>query len=531
MTGDRPPPGKRYVTVPATAPATLPVAAGQEDSASEDMGEPQRTDPKSFIVGAVASLGQVALPLAFGAYAVLDGEPARLLFAIPAVLAILVVSTALAYLQWYRFTYRIGASDIRVESGVIARTARSVPYERIQDVSLEQKLLPRLFGLVEVRFETGAGGKDELKLSYLTEAEGERLREVVRSQKDGVVPASDTDTPAEPVEAPPPLFAMGPRRVVTFGLFEFSLAVVAVVAGAAQQFDFLLPFDLWDFDAWQDRLAAPGRWLAGLGVAAQIAGGIIAVATLAAIGFLTGLIRTVLREWDFRLERTDKGLRRRRGLLTRTDVVMPIHRVQALRIGTGAVRRWFGWRELKLVSLAQDSGSANHSVAPFAQAGEIAPIVAVTGFHLPGEGLDWQRATRQYRTDRVVLAGLVLSGMTAGLAVGAQGWLIAVPLLGFAIIAGLEFANWRFVANGFDASQLFTRRNFLAPRIAIASRVKLQSVEISQGPIARRRGYATLSLGLAGGKFAVSGISLERARQLRAAVLESIAGRDFSELV
>ena len=126
----------------------------------------------------------------------------------------------MAYLGWYRFTYRIGASDIRVESGVIARAARSVPYERIQDVSLEQKLLPRLFGLVEVRFETGAGGKDELKLAYLTEAEGERLREVVRSQKDGAAPVPGADTPAEPVEAPPPLFAMGPRRVVTFGLFR-----------------------------------------------------------------------------------------------------------------------------------------------------------------------------------------------------------------------------------------------------------------------------------------------------------------------
>ncbi|OBX20098.1 hypothetical protein A9995_05065 [Erythrobacter sp. QSSC1-22B] len=495
------------------------------------MGDGQRTDPRSFIVGAIASLGQVALPLAFGAYAVLDGEPTRLLFAIPAVLAILAVSTALSYLNWYRFTYRIGASDIRVESGVISRAARSVPYERIQDVSLEQKLIPRLFGLVEVRFETGAGGKDELKLSYLAEAEGERLREVVRSQKDGAVVMSDEGAPAETCEALPPLFAMGPRRVVTFGLFEFSLAVVAVGAGAAQQFDFLLPFDLWDFDAWQDRLAGPGRWLAGLGVAAQIAGGTIAVVTFTTLGFLTGLVRTGLREWDFRLERTDKGLRRRRGLLTRTDVVMPIHRVQALRMGTGVVRRWFGWRELKVVSLAQDSGSANHSVAPFAQAKEIAPIVAVTGFHLPDEGLDWQRATRQYRTDQVVMAGLVMFPLAVGLAVAGQGLLALLPLAGFAVIAAMEFANWRFVATGVDASQLFLRRNFLAPRLAIASRVKLQSVEISQGPIARRRGYATLSLGLAGGKFAISGISLDRARELRAAVLESIAGRDFSELV
>ena len=33
-----------------------------------------------------------------------------------------------------------------------------------------------------MRFETGAGGKDELKLDFVTAAQGERLRETVRAQ-------------------------------------------------------------------------------------------------------------------------------------------------------------------------------------------------------------------------------------------------------------------------------------------------------------------------------------------------------------
>ena len=109
------------------------------------------------------------------------------------------------------------------------------------------------------------------------------------------------------------LFAMSPKRVVTFGLFEFSLAVVAVVAGLAQQFDFLLPFEVWDWRAWREQLAAPGQWLAGLGFLAQVLGVVVAIGSLALVGVATGVIRTVLREWNFRLERTDKGLRRRRG--------------------------------------------------------------------------------------------------------------------------------------------------------------------------------------------------------------------------
>ncbi|HCJ21072.1 MAG TPA: hypothetical protein DHV64_05965, partial [Erythrobacter sp.] len=254
--------------------------------------------------------------------------------------------------------------------------------------------LPRLFGLVEVRFETGAGGGDDLSLAYLRESEGERLRELVRSRREGPVASAAPTDEDELAEANTAhlLYAMSPRRVVTFGLFEFSLVVVAVAAGVAQQFDFLLPFEIWDWRgwrdisdwrAWGDQLSGPGAWFAGLGIHAQVLGALIAALALLLIGVASGVVRTVLREWGFRLERTDKGLRRRRGLLTRTDLVMPTHRIQALRVRTGMVRRLFGFHALKAVSLASDSGSANHDAVPFGRMDEIARVVSETGFALP----------------------------------------------------------------------------------------------------------------------------------------------------
>src|SRR5690606_31297754 len=200
-------------------------------------------------------------------------------------------------------------------------------------------------------------------------AEGEALRETVKARKaeEGAgagVPVAE----AEPASRL--LFAMGPRRLLTFGLFEFSLVIFAVLAGAAQQFDFLLPFDIWDPENWPRLLAGSNVLLAGLGVAAQVVGVMLALGALALLGLATGLLRTVLRDWGFRLEETPKGLRRRRGLLTRTDVVMPIHRVQALEVSTGIVRRRFGWYRLRVVSLAQDAKAGNHVVVPFARMGE-----------------------------------------------------------------------------------------------------------------------------------------------------------------
>ena len=175
------------------------------------------------------------------------------------------------------------------------------------------------------------------------------------------------------------LFAMGPRRLVTFGLFEFSLAAFAVAAGAAQQFDEFLPIDIWDGDTWRELLGANADRVAALGPLAQAAAIAAAIGSLTVIGFATGLARTFARDWGFVLTRTAKGFRRQRGLFTKTDVVMPAHRVQAIAIRTRLLRRLFGWHGLKFVSLAQDAGSGSHIVAPFARLDEIAPIASAAG--------------------------------------------------------------------------------------------------------------------------------------------------------
>ncbi|MEE4153003.1 MAG: PH domain-containing protein, partial [Erythrobacter sp.] len=457
--------------------------------------------------------------------------------------AVISFSTFLAYLAWSRLTYTVGAEDIRVESGIVSRTARSVPYERIQDVSLEQKLLPRLFGLVSVKFETGAGGGDDLTLTYLTSEAGERLRQLVRERReeaeaDQSAPvAGEEPEPRAAEERAEALFAMGPRRLLIFGLFEFSLAVFAVLGGLLQYAETFLDIEVWDVDFWRDLAAEQGGWILELGLYAQALGAALGLGTVALIGSATGLVRTFSREWGFLLERTSRGFRRRRGLFTRTDVVMPIHRVQALRIDTQLIRYRFGWHSARFISLAQDAGSSSHVVAPFAKMEELAPIVSAAGFRLPREDAEWHRASAASRTVSLVIEALVFLAIAAFagslIARNAPEWTVpAVALvLGLGVLsAGATLIAWRFKRHALDADQIMVRSGFLSPDSTIATRVKLHSVEIAQGPIARRLGYATLHLGLAGGELSIPGIPLERAREVRARILETITATDFSRL-
>lgn len=500
--------------------------------------EARRTAPHGVLVKAVGSLPSLIPAVAALLFTQRDA-PAPLAAVLPLAALLVVTVCVVSYLTWRRTTYRVGAEDIRVESGIVSRAARSVPYERIQDVSLEQAFLPRLFGLVEVRFDTGAGAKDEVKLTYLTHAEGERLRDLVRERRAG----SDASLPAgaEAVDAGERvLFAMPPRRVLTLGLFQFSLVVVGVVAGAVQQFDFLLPFDPYDLDDWQRRLAGPGAWLAGLGAGAQAVGAVLALLSLGFIGVLSGVGRTALKEWNFTLTRTSKGFRRRCGLLTRTDMVMPVHRVQAVEVATRPVRYRFGWRSAAFISLGSESGSHGGVIAPLARLEEIAPLAQEAGFPLPPDDLPWHPLVAFYaRVEALRSAArwLLATGVLAvNIALWPSGvwsdwrWLLAPLVLGAARSA-YRWGELRHQRYALDARLLYRAGGWLAPHLALAAREKLHSAEIFQGPVGRRLGYVTLKLGLAGGTFTVPALTPAEAERLRAALLESMTARDFSAVV
>lgn len=498
------------------------------------MSHPQRTAPLSVVLGAITSARGAFIGAAAIAFSGVGGG-GRLWLALGIFAAAVVIGTGVAFAKWRRLTYTIGESDIRVESGVLSRAARSVPYERIQDVSLEAKLLPRIFGLVAVKFETGAGAGEDIALEYLTQSQGEALRRLVRERRDeehavataGAAPAAAAAPPEEEGEV---LYTLTPRRLVTFGLFEFSLAVFAVLGGALQYADNVASINVWDVNLWYGWLKEQGSTVATLGPYAQALGAAAGLVGLLVIGSVTGVVRTALRDWGFTLTRSSRGFRRQRGLFTRTDVVMPAHRVQGLVIGTGLLRYRFGWHGLSFVSLAQDAGEESHVVAPFAAMEEIDRIASAAGFRLPDGTTRWHRASLRHRTDMAIRDAAIFCVLAIAAAIAAPSSLFLIPLAAALVAVGLNHHAWRFRRHAFDETQVYASHGFLSPQQEIATRRKLHSVEIAQGPLGRWRGYATVHLGLAGGQFAMRGVPLAEARALRAAVLATITATDYSRL-
>lgn len=454
-------------------------------------------------------------------------------YIVPAILLFILFSLVGAWLRWLRFRFLVGADEIVIESGVLSRQHRTIPFDRIQDVGIEQGLVARALGIAKVGFETGAGGagkENDANLDAIGLDAAQALRTTIRAHRSApvaVVPVATTEGDAAAVAAADEdklLFAMGPRQLIIAGLFNFSLAALAVVGAGMQFFDNLLPFNIFDPRDWVDIAEDYGldqwvvahRWVAGIG----------GVVSLLLIGFASGVVTMIFANWGFRLTREPRSLRRTRGLTTRTDVAIPVRRVQAAILVTGWFRKRFGWHELRLQSLASDGEKEkDHQVVPFAQLADIDPVLAEIAIPRAAEDADWQHSHRIVALGGFVGAvGATIGGLTAvsfGQPLGWFGPLTGV-LIGAGSLFGARFHRWIDLGD-----QVAIRRGMWKPKTTLLPHASVQSADLKTDFILRPLGLATLVFGVPGGSALASheipAIPRSVAEALRARILTAKA--------
>jgi putative membrane protein len=447
-------------------------------------------------------------------------------YVIPIALAAAVVLILVQWLNWSRFTYGVGSHEIVIESGILSRNRRSIPFDRVQDVDIERGPLARLFGLAKVRIETGGSAKDEGVLDSVTVAEADRLRAAIRAGKAGHdVTAAAAGLPAEEVR---PIFAMAPPRVFVSGLFNFSLVYLAGIFAILQTFEAWIPFDIHD----------PGRWIGlvdqsavrGFTVGAALA--VLMVALL--LGVVTGVVRTLARDYGFRLLGEGARLRRERGLFTRSEVVLPRNRIQLALLRSGPMRRALGFAELFFQTLSAGAGAGGQqSVAPLAKPQEVASVLQeAKGLTLPAPG-SLERVSSRHVVRAAIRDVLVPLALVLGVAPFKPEALLLLPLL--PILLGAAFLRRRFHRFGVKGETLFVQSGIWRQRLWIVPVRNLQAMSLSRSFLQRRLGLASLSVDTAGAPIMagprIVDLNLGRAHELRDELAERLKRPPSARLI
>jgi putative membrane protein len=495
----------------------------RSEAISPDAVRPtERLHPLFLLSGLGGSLRRLA-----GGYAVIGylAASGKLTTALYGAVGLILVTAIGILVYWRRFSFRVGQSELRIDSGIVSRRQSSIPFDRIQDVDITQGPLARLLGLAKVKFETGASGAGpgapESILHAISLARAQEIRALIRGRTARVAAATEMADIAEP----PPIYAMDFKRLLLAGTFNFSLTIFAGLVGLSQTVGDVIGFDPFSRRFWAGVAASSGP-LANYALAHR-AGVIIAGATvLLAVGVITGIVRTVLRDFGFRLNSASAGLRRRRGLLTRTDVTLPIHRAQAAIIGTGPVREHFGWGDLHIQNLAQDEGGkGDHSLAPLANRAEIDRILGELGWRAFPKSPDWRRVSKSYVTQATIVAAPLLLVAAGQLAIFWPFAILYALALGAVVL--WRWLGWYRTAYMLDGDRLLIRHGWFRRRLVILPLRKIQSIDLAENVVTRWLGIVTLRFGVAGGRgfssHYIPAIPNDIARQLRGELLVSVA--------
>lgn len=436
----------------------------------------------------------------------------------------LVVILGASWVRWHRFTWRIDAAGIVIEHGLLERTRRVIPIERIQAVQTVRKVRHRVLGVVGLRIEAIGGSETEGQLDALTPQVARRTQQVLlrRSgsaagsslqQSDDAEAISPT-APSDDVLAPdtPPgtvIARCTPRMLFVAGLTGGRVGVAAAAIGVAQQ---VLG------DRIGDAVVSVPQRLGLTVVLALVAAGIVAA-------FALSVIATAVTYWDFTVRRDDRLLRLHRGLLDERRDTVPIRRVQSLTIEQNILRRALGLASVRMIvaGRAGDDGDLTSTLLPI---GERADAVDLVSEVLDTRDLDMVElapmppAARRRRLMRAAAATAVMTLVAIGVAtIAGVGWQVGLlGLLSAALTVPAALASYRALGWAQHDDAVVARSGWLVRRLSVTPLLATQSARLSSSPFQRRHDLATLH------------IEIARARGARDPRLPDIATADGSVL-
>ena len=289
-----------------------------------------------------------------------------------------ILALPLIFLRYFRFRYRITPKEIIIQSGVLTRKHRSIPIERIQNIEIEQSLLPRLFGTAKVKIETAGSAKTEGMLEFVGIDTAHAIRDVVRTyqRQTETKPESPLQSDAQNAAtddgvASNLLFSMSTGRVFLAGMLRFSLLYIALAFSLLQQ---LNPnpdeIELWLTRGWL-------RPLVEFAVSSPALLTLIAVISAALLSWFTGILVSLNKYYGFKIWLDQEKLHKRHGLLTLSQGTIPISRVQALILRANLLMRRFNWVALEVQTMGLESSQQGHQVAaPLARKEEAIQIAS-----------------------------------------------------------------------------------------------------------------------------------------------------------
>jgi len=482
----------------------------QVEANEQDTAQWQRLSPIAilyfavkFIIGLLGNVVYLAPAIIFG----YDSIVANPLVWLPVVLGVLAVLTLSAFLSFYFFQYRLSKGHIEIRSGVFAKKYVNLPFERIQNVKIEQPIYYRPWHYACLQLDTAGSSKQEARVVALRLSFAETLKKEILTAYEANTHKEDlnVDLEGDTVEQSKEklLNTRSLQDLVIHGLSNNRVWIF--LGGLAPFFD---DIGNWIADAFTSigidieqllTFANMPWWQIGLW-ALTLTFLILLPITLFSIA------GSIISFYNFKLTKLDDKYIRRSGLFTKHEVTMRLARLQM-------IVRQQDWLDvlLKRINLRFEQSNANFkNLEPGAHNNKIiVPSIKeeecrfLTRDVYPDNKLfmlPFNSISRRYLFRNIVLiwAPLLLIPATVFSVAGALP--VASGFFGaFVLMSVLTFCRWKRWGYAYDEKYIYVRKGQIGVDYYCFPRYKVQQTTFKQSKFLKPHKLCSIQFLLASG--------------------------------
>lgn len=414
--------------------------------------------------------------------------------------------------QYWFFHYWLEEDRLVVKSGILFKSLRQVPYERIQNITTERNILHRLLNVTTLQLESASGQKPEALIRVITTEQARYVHQFI-ADKSSHVDRPEEDISSEQGEQTTQqaarqqaLFHMPPKQVFRRGLISLkALLPIGILFSFLFQNDALrdqvtafltqfiggLHIEMW---TWQTWVLYGGLWF--------VAGVFILLAISVAIAFL--------QFHEFTLHKKGQRLHIKTGLLTNRQATVPIKRIQLIRIIQSPLHKLFGQVSIKMETaggVSEDNAMSMHWLAPLIARNQVDDFLNKIQPQMNWPDIKWQAIepiARRRVFKKLLLLVLVLMVPLAYF----YGW------WSFGLLVLLPYCWWysgRYVAKAafiHNDCLVGSRAGVFFHQLQFVDINKIQNIKWHQSPFDRRYAMSRITVDTAGSSVMAQPVSL-----------------------
>ncbi len=431
----------------------------------------------------------------------------------------------------YLFTYySISDEALFIKKGIFKKKNTEVPLSTITNVDYSQGLILQLAHAYSITVDTtatiSADNKTKIKLT-LKKEDADQVKALLLAHKYGIKPAEELPEEDEKIIS---VTHASPMEIMLMGLMEAKMVVLVQlfsVLAVIITFGSIL-FMGREIDG-EQFIMNQFLQLSGFAIAAT------AAVTFYILGFIVGVLKSMLKYYGFRITNREDSIFIEYGLITRKTHTLLKEKISGVEFRQPFLMRIFNCGVVHVFAVGYGNNPEEGDVAsilfPYLKAPAFEGFVAHHFPDLPEEG-ELQKATKRslryfFITPRLFVGiYLMIMGIGANFLPAADfdmtsfifdiGWILSIVIFILIVISILlEYKNTGIYSTGrctFLTSGGYTRKHTLLYTHMIESLTGAGSV------FKRRKGIATIILGTWGSKMNAS----HKVRNLEMSALEHL---------